>query len=117
MKRQTQLLNGWWDYRIADGKYSKKYVPYSDLAVGISECKLNFNRENTDKFKRAFLVFDGINSSPLDKHRKLTFGMMMLPVRKRPLRHTGMEGSDYRIAVIIVQSKIPVSHILPLFIK
>lgn len=59
--RKIQKLNGWWNYRIGKGEYVKKFVPYSDLCVGISECMLNFNREHhTD---RAFIVFEGITYS------------------------------------------------------
>jgi len=56
--RKIQTLNGWWDYRIGKGSYVKKLVPYSDLCVGLSECRLSFDSEIIGK--RAFLVFEGI---------------------------------------------------------
>ncbi|MBE6693150.1 MAG: hypothetical protein E7589_00080 [Ruminococcaceae bacterium] len=60
MKRNIQLLNGWWDYRIGDGEFTKKRVPYSDFATGFAECRLNFDKAVSTEGKRAFLVFDGI---------------------------------------------------------
>ncbi len=56
--REIQSLNGWWDYRIGNGNWIKKQVPYSDLCVGISECRLNFDA--LKQSDRAFLVFEGI---------------------------------------------------------
>ena len=38
-----QLLNGIWNYRIGKGKWSEINVPFSKLAVGHSECSLNFD--------------------------------------------------------------------------
>ena len=58
--RITQCLNGWWDYRIADGRFIKKQIPYSDPPVGFAECRLNFDADKAGFGKRAFLVFDGI---------------------------------------------------------
>lgn len=63
MKRNIQLLNGWWDYRIGDGEFTKKLVPYSDAPVGFAQCKLNFDKAASTCGKRAFLVFDGITYS------------------------------------------------------
>lgn len=63
MKRNLQLLNGWWDYRIGDGEFFKKRVPYSDAPVGFAECRLSFDAEHQTHDKRAFLVFDGITYS------------------------------------------------------
>ena len=59
--RNVQSLNGVWNYRIGDGKYTEKTVPYSDLCVGISECVLEFGAKCNDG--RAFLVFEGITYS------------------------------------------------------
>ncbi len=56
--RKVQSLNGWWDYRIGKGNWIKKQVPYSDLCVGLSECKLCFDAVSLSD--RAFLVFEGI---------------------------------------------------------
>jgi len=56
-----QSLNGWWDYRIGGGAYTKKKVPYSALPVGRSECALTFDR--TERTGRAFLFFEGITYS------------------------------------------------------
>lgn len=53
-----QLLNGLWNYRIGKGKWEEIVVPFSKLAVGHSECKLNFDlKEKSDKI---FLKFDGV---------------------------------------------------------
>ncbi len=55
---RIQSLNGIWEYRIGKGKFIKKQVPFSELAVGHSECRRVFDLEgNADKF---FLKFDGI---------------------------------------------------------
>ena len=63
MKIKT-LLNGWWDYRIADGKYSKKQIPYSDPPVGFAECRTTFDMDlSAECSKRAFLVLEGITYS------------------------------------------------------
>lgn len=56
--RNRQMLNGLWDYRIGKGEYVKKFVPYSDLCVGLSECVLNFDANINEE--RAFLIFEGI---------------------------------------------------------
>ena len=58
--RATQCLNGWWDYRIGQGRYCKKQVPYSDAPVGYSECRLEFDLDRAHENKRVFLVFEGI---------------------------------------------------------
>ena len=58
--RATQCLNGWWDYRIGEGRYCKKQIPYSDAPVGYAECKLDFDTDRETHGKRVFLVFDGI---------------------------------------------------------
>ncbi|MBQ9070134.1 MAG: hypothetical protein IJY23_02125 [Clostridia bacterium] len=60
MKRKIQSLNGVWDFRIADGDFTKKIVPYSELPVGFAECRLCFDKLDSTSGKRAFLVFDGI---------------------------------------------------------
>ena len=51
-------LNGIWQYRIGDGAFAPKKVPYSDPCVGLSECVLTFDRHESSE--RAFLVFEGI---------------------------------------------------------
>lgn len=61
--RSMQLLNGVWDYRIGKGEYQKKYIPYSDIHVGESECVLNFDLSENTQNKRTFLVFEGITYS------------------------------------------------------
>lgn len=58
--RTVQTLNGWWDYRIGDGVYVKKQVPYSDPPVGFAECRKQFERKEG---QRAFLNFDGVTYS------------------------------------------------------
>ena len=77
MKRNVQLLNGWWDYRIGDGEFTKKLVPYSDAPVGFAECRLNFDREEGTSGKRAFLVFDGITYAADVTFNGKTLGTML----------------------------------------
>ncbi len=55
---KIQSLNGIWDYRIGKGEFTSRKVPYSDLPVGMSECAVDFERE--EESERAFLVFEGI---------------------------------------------------------
>lgn len=61
--RIQQYLNGWWDYRIADGRFTKKQIPYSDPPVGFAECRLDFDAYTEGFGKRAFLVLEGITYS------------------------------------------------------
>ena len=56
----TQSLNGWWDYRVGKGAFTRKKVPFSTLPVGKSECVLRFSPIAHEGATRAFLVFDGI---------------------------------------------------------
>lgn len=56
----TQSLNGWWDYRVGKGAFTRKKVPFSTLPVGKSECVLRFSPIEHPNAPRAFLVFDGI---------------------------------------------------------
>jgi len=56
--RERVYLNGFWDYKIGNGEYSKKQVPFSVLTVGKSECKRFFDKPNCGE--RYFLVFEGI---------------------------------------------------------
>ena len=58
--RLTQSLNGWWDYRVGKGAFTRKKVPFSTLPVGYSECVLRFSPIEHADAPRAFLVFDGI---------------------------------------------------------
>ncbi len=58
-----QNLNGIWNYRIGEGSFYEKKVPYSDLMVGISELKRFFRLDENQKNKRVFLCFDGITYS------------------------------------------------------
>ncbi len=75
MSRKTQLLNGFWDYKIADGEYTKKRVPYSDYAVGVSYCRRFFDNELPDS--RAFLVLDGITYAATVTLNGKTLGKML----------------------------------------
>lgn len=56
--RQKQSLNGWWDYRVGEGAWERKRVPFSARPVGVSTCARSFDRHSAAA--RAFLVFDGI---------------------------------------------------------
>ncbi|MBQ9098044.1 MAG: hypothetical protein IJY50_01280 [Clostridia bacterium] len=58
--RLIQSLNGWWDYRIGRGEFTRKKVPFSTLPVGKSQCVLQFSAQKHPHHPRAFLVFDGI---------------------------------------------------------
>lgn len=61
--RTKQLLDGLWDYRVGQGAYVKKQVPYSEHPVGESECALTFDASEVPGERRAFLIFDGITYS------------------------------------------------------
>lgn len=76
--RNRQILNGLWDYRIGQGKFTKRTVPYSDLPVGESECALCFDICEDISSRRAFLVFDGITYSA-DVYLNDTFLGKMYP--------------------------------------
>ena len=54
----TQTLNGVWQYRVGKGEYKEKQVPYSTLAVGLSQCKRFFDLQRTSE--KIFLRFDRI---------------------------------------------------------
>ncbi len=56
---RIQSLNGTWNYRVGKGKWDKKEVPFSALAVGHSECEREFDL--LEKSDRVLLRFDGIN--------------------------------------------------------
>ena len=58
MALHLQSLNGLWDYRIGNGKFQKKRVPFSALPVGKSTARRYFDREGD--FERAFLILEGI---------------------------------------------------------
>ena len=68
---KKQLLSGTWNYRIGKGKWEKKDVPFSVLAVGHSECERKFDLEESGD--RVFLRFDGINY-----HAKVTLNGKLL---------------------------------------
>lgn len=54
----TVSLNGKWNYRIGNGKFSSTNVPFSRLPVGHSECVRYF--DITESNDHIFLKFDGI---------------------------------------------------------
>lgn len=54
----TESLNGEWSYRVGGGKYTKRTVPFSALAVGHSECEREFGI--THSAERIELKLDGI---------------------------------------------------------
>lgn len=56
--KKIQSLNGVWNYRIGKGEFSQKTVPFSELAVGHSECTRNFDLDFSSQ--KVFLKFDGI---------------------------------------------------------
>ena len=53
-----QSLNGVWRYRIGDGEWGERGVPFSALAVGHSECERVFDLEHTAP--RVELILEGI---------------------------------------------------------
>ena len=53
-----QSLNGTWKYRIGDGEWGIREVPFSALAVGHSECERAFDLEYTSP--RVELILEGI---------------------------------------------------------
>lgn len=58
MERIQQSLNGVWDYRIGEGAWTSRTVPFSALPVGRSACRRQFDAQGG--FDRAFLVLEGI---------------------------------------------------------
>ena len=54
----TTSLNGIWEYRIGKGEFTKRSVPFSQLAVGHSECQRYFNLDTDSDV--VLLKFDGI---------------------------------------------------------
>ena len=52
------ILNGTWQYRIGNGRFAPKQVPYSALPVGRSELVTTFSKSSG--YSRAFLQFEGI---------------------------------------------------------
>lgn len=61
--RTKQILDGLWYYRIGNGMFTKKQIPYSDHPVGESECVLIFDAAEDLEERRAFLIFEGITYS------------------------------------------------------
>lgn len=55
---RAQSLNGLWEYRVGQGSYTTKQVPFSTLPVGQSTCRRTFDLEQTAP--RVLLRFDGI---------------------------------------------------------
>lgn len=53
-----QSLDGIWNYRIGNGVWKSREVPFSARPVGHSECERSFDLEYMSE--RVFLVFDGI---------------------------------------------------------
>ena len=77
MLQRTQSLNGWWDYRIGEGKWSRRQIPYSDRPVGFAVCKLNFAPDHAmEAGERAFLRFDGITYRGTVSFNGQTLGVM-----------------------------------------
>ncbi|MBQ8408904.1 MAG: hypothetical protein IJY39_08580 [Clostridia bacterium] len=111
MIRSKQLLNGWWDYRIADGKFTKKLIPYSDPPVGFAECKLDFDALKFDANedtagKRAFLVFDGITYSAEVTLNGTLLGKMLPYCEYRYEITDLLKSENNRLSVIIRDTEI-----------
>jgi len=58
MERNVQILDGIWDYRVNNGQWVSKTVPFSALCVGESECCLDFDAEVSGG--RKVLRFEGV---------------------------------------------------------
>ena len=97
-----QILNGWWDYRIADGKYIKKLIPYSDPPVGFAECRTEFDIDPNGESKRAFLVLEGITYSAEITFNGVTLGKM-LPYCEYRYEITELIKSENNILSVIIR--------------
>ena len=102
MKRTKQILNGWWDYRIADGRYTKKQIPYSDPPVGFAECRTTFDRSLDGIGKRAFLVLEGITYSAEVSFNGVTLGKM-LPYCEYRYEVTELIKSENNVLSVIIR--------------
>ncbi len=103
--RKKQLLNGWWDYRIGKGNFTKKLIPYSDLCVGLSECVLRFNAEQ--KESRAFLVFEGITYNATVELNGIFLGELS-PYIEHRIEITGiLNDTDNCLSVKICDTGLP----------
>ena len=104
--RIRQYLNGWWDYRIADGRFIKKQIPYSDPPVGFAECRLDFDADKNAAGKRAFLVLEGITySAEVTLNGKLLG--TMLPYCEYRFEITDiLKAESNRLSVIIRDTEI-----------
>ena len=55
---RVQSLNGVWQYRVGEGQFTERQVPYSAAPVGRSECLRVFDL--TELAPQTFLRFKGI---------------------------------------------------------
>ncbi len=104
--RTTQLLNGWWDYRIADGRFIKKQIPYSDPPVGFAECRLDFDAYAEGFGKRAFLVLEGITYSAEVTLNGRLLGTMLPYCEYRYEITDILKAENNRLSVIIRDTEI-----------
>ncbi len=97
--RSKQLLNGLWEYRIGQGTWTPRQIPFSAFPVGESTCVRRFDA--APYTGRAFLVFDGItyaaqvmlNGTPLGR---------MLPYVEYRFEITGLLlETDNRLEVLL----------------
>ena len=102
MKRTKQILNGWWDYRIADGRYTKKQIPYSDPPVGFAECRTTFDQSPDGVGKRAFLVLEGITYSAEVSFNGVTLGKM-LPYCEYRYEITELIKSESNVLSVVIR--------------
>ena len=105
-QRIKQCLNGWWDYRIADGRFTKKQIPYSDPPVGFAECRLDFDADQTAFGKRAFLVLEGITYSAEITLNGSFLGKMLPYCEYRYEITDLLKAENNRLSVIIRDTEI-----------
>jgi len=103
--RIKQSLNGLWDYRIGDGVFSKKLVPYSDLCVGFSECVIDFNAEHSSD--RAFLVFEGITYRADVELNGVFLGTLSPYIEHRIEITEALKATDNKLSVKICDMGMP----------
>lgn len=98
--RARQTLNGTWKYRIGQGAWGEKQVPFASLPVGESTCALTF-AESTHPGSRAFLVFEGITYEAAVTLNGHTLGKMLAYAEYR-WEVTGLlQPQDNRLEVVI----------------
>ena len=101
--RTRQTLNGIWEYRIGQGAWGEKQVPYASLPVGESTCARTFDMP-AHPGSRAFLVFEGITYEAAVMLNGHVLGSMLAYAEYR-WEVTGLlapEGNQLEVAISVI---------------